>query len=480
MSTSRLRLLFAGALVSFSLPPWGWWPLAFVGCAVYAGAATRRNNTRPARTAAWWAAGWFVPAFAWMWWLNKPGWLVLCALFAALHAAAARIAWTVGRASPAHHRVALVTCHSLAEALRMSFPFGGVPFATLAISQAQSPLARLAPVGGAVLMTVAVLAVSMSAHKARVIAGTVVVMVLAAPFARTHVSGTATFALVQGGGPQGTHAVTDKDPRRAFRESLRATRTIEPHAGLTAVVWPENVANIARSAFASSTLVPEIAAEAHRLGVPVVVGITEHAGPTRFANAQVVVNPDGTVGDRYDKKYRVPFGEWVPFRSLVSALGAPTHMIPRDAVVGTTPAFLDVNGTRIAVAISWEEFFGGRVNEGVEAGGTVVINPSNGSSYTGTIVQTQQLASSRLRAREQGRWVMQVTPTGFTAVVSPGGDVVARTSVGEQKVIERTVELRSGRTLYSRTGNAPYIWGLLVALALVMHTARRANRKGRS
>ena len=70
-------------------------------------------------------------------------------------------------------------------------------------------------------------------------------------------------------------------------------------------------------------------------------------------------------------------------------------------------------------------------------GGTFILNPTNGSSYTGTILQTQQVASSRLRAIENGRWVVQVSPTGFSAFVSPDGDVLDRTAVSEQKVIIR-------------------------------------------
>lgn len=480
MTTSRLRLLLAGALVAFSLPPWGWWPLALVGCAAYARSAVSPRNNRPFRTAAWWSLGWFVPSFAWMWWLNVPGYVLVCVLFAAMHGTAGAVASVVGRESPAHHRLALVVSHSLAEALRMSFPFGGVPFATLAISQAQSPFARLAPVGGVILITVAVLAVSMSTHRLRVVAALVAVVVVASPFGHTRADGSARFALVQGGGEQGTHAVTDRDPQRAFKAHLAATRTIMPGRGLVAVVWPENVANLSKRRFAGSMLHRDITAEASRLGVPVLVGITEDAGPKNFANAQVVVEPDGRISDRYDKKLRVPFGEWIPWRSTVESLGVSTALIPRDAVIGRTPAHLDVAGTRVAVAISWEGFFGSRVNEGVARGGRVVLNPSNGSSYTLSLVQSQQVASSRLRAREQGRTVMQVTPTGYSAFITPDGNVHGRTRIGEQRVIEREVELRSGRTVYSRTGNAPHIWALLVALALLVQGARRANRRGRS
>ena len=117
MTTSRLRLLLTGALVAFSLPPWGWWPLALVGCAAYARSAVSPRNNRPFRTAAWWSLGWFVPSFAWMWWLNVPGYVLVCVLFAAMHGTAGAVASVVGRESPAHHRLALVHGDRVTDAI---------------------------------------------------------------------------------------------------------------------------------------------------------------------------------------------------------------------------------------------------------------------------------------------------------------------------------------------------------------------------
>ena len=81
-------------------------------------------------------------------------------------------------------------------------------------------------------------------------------------------------------------------------------------------------------------------------------------------------------------------------------MGAPTDLVPRNAVAGTGPALLSLpDGTRVGVVISWEVFFAGRARDGVDHGGQVIINPTNGSSYTWTVLQTQQVASSRLRAQ---------------------------------------------------------------------------------
>ena len=169
------------------------------------------------------------------------------------------------------------------------------------------------------------------------------------------------------------------------------------------MLWPENVVDVVD--FETSDELAAIAAQAERLGVPIAVGITEDVAgePDHFTNAQVIVTPEGEVTSRYDKVRRVPFGEYVPLRGFLEALGAPVDQVPHDAVAGTTPAVLDLpDGTRAAVVISWEVFFGGRAREGVREGAGLILNPTNGASYTGTIVQTQQVASSRLRAIETG------------------------------------------------------------------------------
>lgn len=479
----RFSPLAAGLLVAASMPPWGWWPLAFIGLAWYARLAVRRRETSPFVTAFMFATGWLAPATAWMWFLTAPGWLVAVALFATMHGLAALVAARIAAPDDASHRVALVASHALAETLRLSFPFGGVPIATLAIGQADSPLARLAPWGGAIAIGAATLWLAMGPRRLRATLAVVLLGVVLAPIAdRTSRAGDVRIAVVQGGGEQGTHAV-DTDPREPFERHLSATRTLTPDITLTPdmrrdmVLWPENVINVtARGIFEGSREHAEITAEARRLGVPFVVGITEDASGATFTNAQVVVMPSGEIVDRYDKVRRVPYGEYIPLRQVLSAVGAPVDMVPRDAVAGDGRARLDVpvdgENLRVAVAISWEVFFGGRVNEGVVDGAGVVVNPTNGSSYTWTILQTQQVASSRLRAREQGRWVVQSSPTGFSAFIGPKGRVFDRVGIGERAVIEATIPVREGRTLYSRLGNAPYIWALLLLVGLMAARTR--------
>ena len=73
--------LGAGALVAASLPPWGWWPLAFVGLAVLdALVAGQGRRARFARGAVF-GLGWMAPGTGWMWFLTAPGYVVVCLMF---------------------------------------------------------------------------------------------------------------------------------------------------------------------------------------------------------------------------------------------------------------------------------------------------------------------------------------------------------------------------------------------------------------
>jgi len=483
--------IVAGLLVAFSLPPWGWWPLAYVGVTLF---ATHKPNSNRARFVfgTMFALAWLAPGMAWMWFLTAPGYVLAALLFSALHGIAAMI---TGAVTDQHKYRAVVgpLAHTLAEALRFSFPFGGVPLATLAISQSASPIAPIVRVGGPLLLTYIVLQIGFTLASLRgtarpkramyaVFIAVVVVAVL--PIAGSiaphghDIGRSLNIAAVQGGGPQGTLAINSYS-RDVVVRHLDATQSITGGSATTdnqldLVIWPENVIDV--STFSSSIERTEVGAQAARLNAPFLVGITEDLDNRFFTNAQVVVNTDGSLGDRYDKVRRVPFGEFVPMRGLLEAVGAPVDRIPRDAMAGHDRAILRAAETTIAVVISWEVFFAGRANEGVERGATLLVNPTNGSSYTGTILQTQQIASSRLRALETGRWLVQVSPTGFSAFVSPSGQVFDRTAVSEQRVITRQVQLRLGRTIYSYLGDMPFILIMIASLFVLLIVGRRTTR----
>lgn len=475
-----LLALGGGAALALSVPPWGWWPLAILGVALWDRALAGRHAV--SRFLRSWLLGcvWLFPATLWMWDLTAPGYVVAGLVFGAYVGVA-------GIAVPAADRrswvrwVALPGALVLCEAARWRFPFEGVPLATTAMSQADAPLGQVARIGSAigVVFAVGVAGVALSAAwerrwRATAVAVAVVLALwsLAVVAPKGEAVGTLDVAVVQGGGPQRTRAA-DTDPWQVFERHLRASDAVRTPVDL--VIWPENVIAV-EGPLTASREDRELQALAQRLDAPLVVGVTEGLDAGSFTNYSVVYDANGDLGDRYDKVRRVPFGEYVPFRSFIEKLaGSGSGLTRRDAVVGTEPAMLTTPAGDVAVAISWEIFFTDRVREGVLDGGQLVVNPTNGSSYWLTQVQTQQVASSRLRAIETGRWVLQAAPTGFSAVVDPNGHVLARSAVGEQRVLQETVERRDGLTIATRIGEWPVV---VLALGCVL-AAWAVHERGR-
>lgn len=493
----------AGLLVALAMPPWGWWPSAFVGIAVF-DAVTSREPARRRRALFGFvfAAGWLFPAFAWMWFLTVPGYIIATTLFAAMHAAAAAVAPTgrwgvIGR--PA--------AHTLVEAIRLAFPFGGIPLATLGISQSDGPLLGVARVGGVILLTWLVWQsgaalgrlvpaagaagregrrpddLSTPAGGALAVAVVVLIVTALAPSGQDLDRRPFDVAAVQGGGEQGTRAL-DVPSSVVTERHLIATGSIDPDPALDLVVWPENAIDVDGRDVVDSNVFAAVRDEVDRLGTPFSVGLTidseysAHPVDDSFVNAQLVIEPGGDVTSWYEKVRIVPFGEYVPLRGVLEALGAPLENVASDATAGRDPAYLTVprddGDVTLGVMISWEVFFGDRGRAADDA--DVLINPTNGASYTWTILQTQQVASSRLRAAETGRWVVQVSPTGFSAFVAPDGTVYDRTSVSEQAVIRRAIPLRTGTTWYSALGDVPWRIAVLLVLAATLVAAARERR----
>ena len=463
----------AGGLVALSMPPWGWWPLALVGLVAF----ERLVANQPMLARAWrgfgFGAGWLFPATIWMADFTLPGYLTVCVVFSALYGLA-------GAACPPgpSRWVALPGLFVLAGAIRWRWPFGGVPLATLPMSQVDTPWATTVRVLGPLLLVGVCAAIAMALAAAldrrwqAALALAVVVLGFwgwAALAPRGSATSTIDVAVVQGGGPQRTRAA-NTDPGVVFERHLDASQLVKPPVDL--VVWPEDVVDV-HGQFVNSEERIQLEELAQELNATLVVGVVEDVSAVEAANFAAVFAPDGSYVDRYDKVRLVPFGEYVPLRSLIEPL-APDYLPARDMRRGDSPAVLDSPVGQLGVSISWEIFFEDRARDAIGNGGELLLNPTNGASYWLTVVQTQQIASSRLRALETGRWVVQSAPTGFSAFVDPEGNLYQRTGVSERKVIQAPVELRTGKTLATRAGPWPMV-ALAAAAILAAWIAYQRN-----
>ena len=339
--------------------------------------------------------GFLAPGLFWMSEFSAPGYVLAVLVETAL--------FTLGAMAvpPGRWRVVgLPAALLLAEALRGRWPFGGVPIATLAETQVGGPLAFVARLGGPLLIAAVVglvgaaLAASVRNRRPALAAGAVVavVAVLAAVAPHGRADGTLDAVLVQGGGERGTRA-DDTPDDVVFQRHLEASAGISP--GHDLVLWPEDVVEVHGGDIADSEEGEALSALARSLETTLVAGVVTTVGD-RFVNESVAWGPDGRIVDRYVKNQRVPFGEYIPLRSLVERL-ADVSAVPRDATVGTRPGLL---GGRLGVVISYEVFFPRRARDALRAGAEVLLVPTNASTFSTTQMPALELGAARMRAVE--------------------------------------------------------------------------------
>lgn len=494
MNKTRTLSALAGVLIAAGLPPWGLWPLTIAGLALWYQLLNRLTPHGRFGRSLLVGAAWFFPSTVWMADLTPVGWPVAAAGFSVM---TAFVGW-ITPSDRAYRGAVFCAAVVLAELVRWNWPFGGVPISTLAMAGVATPLATSVRTLGSpilvVLMTLAgvILADLVKRRRASLAAAAVLVAVPLAgmlPWFNTAEGDSIRVAVVQGGGPQNTRAEVCQN-RGVFERHMAASALIDEDVDL--VLWPEDVVHPAVGATTSdpcpepllgrSEAVSRVSQLADDLDAVLVTGWFEPSvDRTANRNYSIVSDSSGITRDRYDKVQLVPFGEFVPLRGFIERFSS--ELPGRDVRAGTTPAVVDSELGPLGVAISWEVFFDHRARDAIGNGGTVLLNPTNGSSYWLTIVQSQQIAASRLRALETDRWVLQAAPTGFSAVIDPSGAVVARSGVSEQRVLIETIELREGRTLAVVVGAWPVLAGSLAMLtfahidSLSRAVARRARAR---
>ncbi|NLA34903.1 MAG: apolipoprotein N-acyltransferase [Actinobacteria bacterium] len=466
--------LLAGAMMCAALPPWGWWPLCIIGVALWA----LLLDSQPARSRFWVGAGvglaLYLPSTVWMVKMTPVGWPVAVSIWFPL------VFGIVSAACPPKFAlVALPGLVVLSEWVRWHAPFGGVPLSMFAYTQGRGPLLPIARVfgtlgvSGAVAVAGCALAALLRTNTRRRGAigavALVALTVLSVVAPSGHDVKEITVAAVQGGGDQLTeHWATDYD--EVLQRHLDAARSIDEPVDL--IVLPENIVNV-DGYWDTSPQRAKVTDLAIEKGATVVVGVVEDRDSSEnFWNFATSITPTGEQQGRYDKVRRVPFGEYVPLRGLIAQF-AKGQLPGRDAMPGTGPAVLDTTLGRLGVVISFETFFPRRVRDALHNDAQIVLNPTNGSSYWLTQVQTQQIATSTLRAVESGRWLVQAAPTGFSAMIAPSGEVVSRTAISEQNVLVERIALREGTTLAMWWREAPILLMAAAAVAVAWRAQRR-------
>lgn len=524
----QVAALGFGVLLVPAFPPVGWWwlaPISVAGFVLSARAAAasraRRGLPRPA-TAAAWCGLWFGLAFCfqsfeWVTTVGTDAWVVLSIVeafyFVPLGAATA----AVGRLRGAVLWQALLWVAE--EALRDRWPLQGFSWGRLAFSQSHTVFTPLAALGGAPLVSFAtalagttLAAVLVTAYRARWSGGSVVAVEVesvrrTAWRAWGAVAGWVALAVIVPlagvltplqtipGKPVQLAAIQGNVPRTGLDAYGQASAVLDNHLAVTekyaadvaagrmpqptAVFWPEDSDDV--DPFQDPIAAAALTQAAASVHTQILVGTVVAAGGKQARNEGIVWDPVTGPGVTYVKRHLVPFGEYVPYRSLLTRYISELSRVPRDYIAGDKPGVLTVGGVHIADVICFEVAYDDTVRSSVSSQSGVMVVQTNNATYGWSGQPEQQLAITQLRAVEHGRPVMIAATSGISGYITPDGNIRQQTRQFTAAVVAAEVTPRTGLTLADRVGAWPELamaLGALAAwaLAVARGRAQRASK----
>ena len=510
--------LIAGALSAFAFEPMGLWLLMPLAIAGLCELIWRSKSLRQALALGWgfglgqFAVGlnWIATAFtfqaampAWLGWIA----VALLSLYLAVYPAlAAGLAWRFKDRRPLALVLALAGAWPIVEWLRGTM-FTGFPWNPLGVVLADTPWLRLAPWLGTYCLSLLVVLAGGGLWllaRRRWVPGAAIAVVFAVtlPLRASEVPERRDLSILP-----------NPLPPHPWRGS--EIRVVQPNIGQQDK-WTPGFGDIAARRLADLSMSPgekrprllfwpeaavtdpledartdehQAFARFERTRAAALVGPGEYlltGGLAIFshdgrlidgaANSVFVLGQGGRVLGRYDKAHLVPYGEYLPMRPLLSAIGL-SRLAPGDIdfTPGPGPRTLALPGWgKVGFQICYEIVFSGEVVDRRNRP-DVIFNPSN-DAWFGSWGPPQHLAQARLRAAEEGIPVIRSTPTGISAVIDANGQIVKSLPWHRAGVIDATLPVPAvSPTLFARLGNLiPLLLGFALLLSgIVLGRTRR-------
>lgn len=221
-------------------------------------------------------------------------------------------------------------------------------------------------------------------------------------------------------------------------------------AGAQVVVWPETAAPFFYGWEAG--LSRRLEAIAVGGGIPILFGAPWY-DPTggEYYNSVFQMDARGVVLGRYDKRHLVPFGEYIPMRSILFFLKKLTPG-GGDFSTGTSPALFRVDGQPVAASVCYEALFPALIREGVLGGATWLVNVTNDAWFGDTVAPHQHLAMARMRCVEFRRPMVRAANAGISAVIEADGGITTSLGLFRRGILVAAVRPAAGDTVYAKTG----------------------------
>ncbi|WP_456414160.1 apolipoprotein N-acyltransferase [Thiolapillus sp.] len=235
----------------------------------------------------------------------------------------------------------------------------------------------------------------------------------------------------------------------------------EAHPGSRLIIWPETAVPAFADQVEESLLQP-LHQRFRRQGRDLLLGIPVRDPQGRAYNAMISLGSSGR--GEYYKRHLVPFGEFMPFKTLLQPL-VELFAIPMSSFSPgdkSKPPLLKLAGMEAGISICYEDAFGEEVVQALPQA-AFLVNASNDAWFGDSLAPHQHLEMARMRALETGRYLLRATNTGVSAIISPRGALVRVLPQFERGAISAEIRPRQGQTGFSLWRNWPVV-GLSILL----------------
>jgi apolipoprotein N-acyltransferase len=256
----------------------------------------------------------------------------------------------------------------------------------------------------------------------------------------------------------------------------RSTRDFRP--GL--IVWPETAIpfffqdNVKFS--------PCVLSLVMKSGAPLIFGSPAYkrvSGITRYYNRAYLLTPDDQPIKYYDKVHLVPFGEYVPLGRFLAFVN---RLVPAagDFDMGDKVAPLKHEGLSAGILICFEIIFPELARAHARKGANILVNLTNDAWFGMTSAPYQHLSMAVFRSVENRLPTIRAANTGFSAFISPRGEILAQSDLFTEAVLKVSVDISEPTlSFYSRYGDFFVILLLFMSLIKIFYCLwRRRGEQG--
>ncbi len=210
----------------------------------------------------------------------------------------------------------------------------------------------------------------------------------------------------------------------------------------------------------------------------ILIGQYTHDGNEEVWHNTILLydNELNTIG-KYDEIHPVPFSQYMPHPDILGFLRfLDFSIVNLEPGKDTSPVMLPGKGY-LGFNICYESTLPQIARKFRNNGAEAIIVIADDSSLGDSIAPWHHLIFSKVRAIENGCYVVHNSITGFSAIISPDGNIMEKADLMEKDVIYGEIYLIKDKTFYAKYGDILlYIYLILTAISAVAYLTWKGIR----